>query len=1106
MTQPKWFRLALVVVLLAMVSSFAIGGNGCDFLSKKDDNNTGSSVTPTPTPTPTPSSEQYYLGLKPLPRAQYDLIPMISAPAGGLTGLPSSYDLSSNMPTPGDQGQQGSCVGWATAYALKTQQEQKERSWGANTNAHRFSPAYIYNQIHLGGDGGAYISDAINILTAQGCATLATMPYNQNDYSTPPSQAARNEAANYKCIIYRTVNIMDRTEIKGFLYSGAPLVIGITVGSDLWRQVDANYVYRTLGDRIIGNHAVTLVGYSDTKSAFKFINSWGSGWGDGGYSWIDYNFFSQVCYEAYWVQDYVETQRMGSLAVNSTPSSAGVYLNDVYKGTTPITLISIPVGNYSLKISKTGYVTQDIAVTILENQVPDINVTLVAQALPAPILMAPAYGSATTDTTPDFDWTDIPGASTYGIMVDNNSDFSSPEINQTATASNYTPATPLTAGAYYWKVKTQDGSSQWGAWSSPGLFTINQTVTAPAQVTSPNPANGIANVITTTSLAWALADRATSYDVYFGTTSPGTSRGIQNSTSYNPGVLNPGTTYYWRIDSRNSAGSTTGIVWSFTTVEGTITPPAQVTSPNPADSEPNVITTTQLAWASADRTTSYDVYFGASNPPPKVVTDTANTSYNPGTLALGTIYYWQIDSKNSAGTTTGDVWSFTTITLPVQVTSPNPLDGTTNLPITQQLSWAATDGATSYDVYFGTTSPGTFRENQAGTTYDPGTLSTGTYYWRIDSKNAAGTTQGTVWSFTANEPPPPPPPPDQVGASGRSPTNGATDISVNPTLSWATAANATSYDVYFGTTNPPPYKTNRTSTTYNRSGLNYRTTYYWRINSKNETGTTEGYVWSFTTGGGSQTFNYTGGQQTWVVPAGITSIQVDARGAQGGNSSGIYTSIICLGGKGGRVQSTLSVTPGETIYIVVAGAGSSSGSGGYGGAAGGNGGGNGAGGGGGCSWVWASTSGNTIYANGGGGAGGNNNTGSNLGGNGGSTGSGSNGSGGGGGSGGGQGSTSGGTGGTGGGGGIGGSKGGDGNSGYQGGGGNGGAGTNSLCGGGGGGGGGYYNGGGGGGGGYTLTSYYGGGGGGGRGSSSTTGTLTYTSDSQSGNGYVKITY
>lgn len=66
------------------------------------------------------------------------------------------------------------------------------------------------------------------------------------------------------------------------------------------------------------------------------------------------------------------------------------------------------------------------------------------------------------------------------------------------------------------------------------------------------------------------------------------------------------------------------------------------------------------------------------------------------------------------------------------------------------------------------------------------------------------------------------------------------------------------------------------------------------------------------------TFNYTGAPQSWQVPAGVTSIQVDAYGAQGGTSGG------AIGGLGGRAQATIPVTPGETLNIYVGQQGSSS--------------------------------------------------------------------------------------------------------------------------------------------------------------------------------------
>lgn len=119
-------------------------------------------------------------------------------------------------------------------------------------------------------------------------------------------------------------------------------------------------------------------------------------------------------------------------------------------------------------------------------------------------------------------------------------------------------------------------------------------------------------------------------------------------------------------------------------------------------------------------------------------------------------------------------------------------------------------------------------------------------------------------------------------------------------------------------------------------------------------------------------FNYTGGMQQWVVPEGVTSIDVDVRGAQGGTAADYYDDTGGPGGPGGRVETTLSVTPGETLYIYVGGAGSG-GVGGYnGGGSGGSGGGyGGSGGGGGASDIrqGGNALSNRIVVAGGGGGG-----------------------------------------------------------------------------------------------------------------------------------------
>jgi P pilus assembly chaperone PapD len=314
--------------------------------------------------------------------------------------------------------------------------------------------------------------------------------------------------------------------------------------------------------------------------------------------------------------------------------------------------------------------------------------------------------------------------------------------------------------------------------------------TPPGQASNPSPADSATDISITADLSWTAGSGSTSSDVYFGTSSPGTFQGSQTATTFDPGTMANDTAYYWRIDEVNAEGTTTGTVWSFTTI---VAAPGQASNPTPANSATNVSTTADLSWTAGSGATSHDVYFGTSSPGTFQGNQTA-TTFDTGTMANGTTYYWRIDEVNAGGTTTGTVWSFTTIVgAPSQATSPSPGNGATDVDINADLSWSAGSGATSHDVYFGTSSPGAFQGNQTATTFDPGTMANDTtYYWRIDEINAGGTTTGTVWSFTTIVAAP-------GAASSPSPADSATDVSITADLSWSAGSGATSRDVYFGT-------------------------------------------------------------------------------------------------------------------------------------------------------------------------------------------------------------------------------------------------------------------------------------------------------------------
>jgi len=139
--------------------------------------------------------------------------------------------------------------------------------------------------------------------------------------------------------------------------------------------------------------------------------------------------------------------------------------------------------------------------------------------------------------------------------------------------NNYSLSGLSTGQTYYWRVDevNEPVTTKGVVWS----FTVTNKVLA----TNPNPANGATGVSTSATLSWTGADDIDAHDVYFGisfgdvrdatsySVLPG--RGRQAGTSYNPGTLVAGQTYYWRIDEYDGSDVYKGPVWSFTA-----TPPA----------------------------------------------------------------------------------------------------------------------------------------------------------------------------------------------------------------------------------------------------------------------------------------------------------------------------------------------------------------------------------------------------------------------------------------------------------------------------------------------------------------------------------------------------
>ncbi|MCL1817704.1 MAG: C39 family peptidase [Spirochaetaceae bacterium] len=264
------------------------------------------------------------LGMEPTPKNFDAAIPSATARAGQ-TALPAQVDLSAKFPRPGHQGTQNSCVAWATAYAVKSFQENQKRNWGSNSNDTTFSPSFVYNQINKGKDAGSTIPDALELVKTQGAATLKTMPY--GDYLQQPGTQARQEAALFKAESYERLDGTNIAALKAVLAAGNPIIVGMQTFENFLAY--SGGVYASATGANLGGHAMVIVGYDDAKSAFRIMNSWGDRWGENGFVWYSYKLFSEKNHTSMVLYDKPNNTPVASYPPNSLTASAGSYADRI---------------------------------------------------------------------------------------------------------------------------------------------------------------------------------------------------------------------------------------------------------------------------------------------------------------------------------------------------------------------------------------------------------------------------------------------------------------------------------------------------------------------------------------------------------------------------------------------------------------------------------------------------------------------------------------------------------------------------------------------------------------------------------------------------------
>jgi len=250
-------------------------------------------------------------------------------------------------------------------------------------------------------------------------------------------------------------------------------------------------------------------------------------------------------------------------------------------------------------------------------------------------------------------------------------EYYDPTADSTLTCyeQSYPAQTFLTTSAYrldkiVLKLSRADSSALPG-----GILTVELFATTGGKPTGAALANAAMSVsglsITATwetlSMEKIALATATTYAIVVSSNNLGDSRRVASWHGLETGAYAGGTAYTTSDDGDNWTDSSRDQAFK---LYGTDLEPAKAWTPTPVDEATEQPIGIAPTWADGDDyTTSFLVYFDEDTNPPttKVVDDEDVNIYTPAAnLTVDADYYWRVDAKNAYGTTTGDVWKFTT--------------------------------------------------------------------------------------------------------------------------------------------------------------------------------------------------------------------------------------------------------------------------------------------------------------------------------------------------------------------------------------------------------------------------------------------------------------
>ena len=375
-------------------------------------------------------------------------------------------------------------------------------------------------------------------------------------------------------------------------------------------------------------------------------------------------------------------------------------------------------------------------------------------AAPTGLVSSGVYATGATVS-----WSAASGATSYQV-------FRGSTLIASPTATSVNDSGLAAATAYSYTVKAVNSGGTSGASAVLVVTTLPNAPAAPTGLAS----SGV--TATDATITWAPSSGATGYSVL----RDGVAVGTTSTATFSATGLTAGTTYSFTVAATNTGGtSAASSALAVTTLPNAPAAPTGLASSGVTASGVTV------SWSAVSGAASYQVFRGST-----LIASPTGTSVTDSGLTASTAYSYTVTAVNSGGTSAASSVLAVT-TLPSVPAAPTGLasSGVTASGVT--VSWSAVSGATSYQVFRGST----LIASPTGTSVtDSGLAASTAYSYTVKAVNTGGTSTASpaLAVTTSAATPTTPDAPTGLAASGLT----ATTV----TLTWNAVAGAASYDVY----------------------------------------------------------------------------------------------------------------------------------------------------------------------------------------------------------------------------------------------------------------------------------------------------------------------